>query len=650
MYYPKPPMILGDANKTTVNSVKMQVFNQPIGMTDVVNKKYFDEKIYGNFETISENNSTLTLGKTTLIGPSPPFRPTIGTVAKGEIIACDSRGFVYTYTNFDTTGITYNRDGTISGVQSSDKSLLKYSSDGTVIAKAFFNDPLTVSYLNVDIYDNLYVIGSVAGSTPQAIYCLNDVNTDTTSNFSIQTNGNSFNSYIVRYSPYGNADMYTALNTNLFASIVDIVTDSNGNIYASGRYSSNVPVPIRNFSYSNTLGESPFSLPATSGTIVYIIKWDTYGIAKSWTIMDSIYQLDIWLAINKDDNLHTLSYISSQSNVPSFQIHNFSTTDSYGSSPFSIAPSTKSYYTIIKFLSTGNAEMWTSTYFDYFTYVENILVDSLGYIYVVGDYGSTTGVDIYNFSTTDSLTVNTKFRLPSNDNGDKLYSVKYNPDGTPNSWTSVSSSNATIYPGFERIKSSKLDNYDNLYVVCEVYNNNALVGLNSFTDNVNLGDPVFTQPISINTNSGNILKFNSSGTLTNWVYFDGFSPITICLDNSSNIYITVNNSTQNVIIRDISTTNTFIERTVSSFGNSSSLLKYLSDGIFDLGNYVRDFKITIPYGVPDITSFQDIVLITNNYRYIFFLGNYTVIINKTSGDVCEHYSFLWNGSRWIVSK
>ena len=95
-----------------------------------------------------------------------------------------------------------------------------------------------------------------------------------------------------------------------------IAVDSAGNIYITGLYQSTTTVPINTFGATPTA--SGVSLPITTGTDAFVIKWNAVGgtVAGYSTIKGSGTDIGYGIAVDSSQNIYITGQYQSTAVVP----------------------------------------------------------------------------------------------------------------------------------------------------------------------------------------------------------------------------------------------------------------------------------------------------------------------------------------------
>jgi hypothetical protein len=190
----------------------------------------------------------------------------------GNSITTDSSDNVYITGSYNTGVLTaYNATGTAFGTTLSspggnDVFIIKYNSSGTVqwVARAGSTGSDIGNSISTDSSDNVYITGSYAN--PLTAYNA----TGTAFGTTLPLTG-STDVFIIKYNSSGTVQWVSRI-AGAGADIGNsITTDSSGNVYVTGSYSSN---PLTVYNSSGTAFGT--TLPLGTGTDVFVVK---YGLA-----------------------------------------------------------------------------------------------------------------------------------------------------------------------------------------------------------------------------------------------------------------------------------------------------------------------------------------------------------------------------------
>jgi hypothetical protein len=224
---------------------------------------------------------------------------------------------------------------------------------------------------------------------------------------------------------------------------VSISTDSNGNVYVTGVYSSN-PVTINNFvsnpgSPGGSVNITPYGTLSNSGSVIntFIIKYNSSG-STVWATSIGGIGSDRGNGISSDSNGNvyvTGAYSSNPVTINNFVSNPGSPGGSVNITPYGTLSNSGSVINtfIVKYNSSGSTVWATSIGGIGSDQGVSISTDSNGNVYVTGGYSSNP-VTINNFvsnpgSPGGSVNI-TPYGTLSNSGFSDTFIVKYKSDGT----------------------------------------------------------------------------------------------------------------------------------------------------------------------------------------------------------------------------
>jgi sugar lactone lactonase YvrE len=462
----------------------------------------------------------------------------------GNAIAIDSNGDIYAlcYTlalNTQTT-IAYNADGTAFPTQPAglatttatrgDAVLVKYDSSGFVqwVTLMGNNQVETTSVVVADSSGNVYMAHRNEGTGLfQGDIFLRKLNATT-----------------------GAVIWSARMDSDASDVPWGLVTDSNGDIYISVMAGSSVPFRIK-----NVAGTPIFSVTNTGGTNdAYLIKYNSSG-TPLWVrrLASANNDTNRGLAIGNSNDLYVTGQFTARPAALYGQTLSYFSTipNSGGEDAF-----------IVKYNSNG-APQWTARVASATTgadFAYGTSTDSEGNIYVVGESGASSVITAYN---ADGSAFGTTFTSV----GDDVFIVKYDPYGTVQWMTYISSTGTDI--GY----AVATDPSGNLYITGS--------GGSATLTAYSVGDIAFSPALS---NAGNgdafIVKYNSSGVVQ-WNARISSTQVDIgygiATDSSGNVYVTgQTGSGQTVSVRNSDDT---VFGTLTSLGGTDAYVaKYDTNG------------------------------------------------------------------------
>ena len=317
------------------------------------------------------------------------------------------------------------------------------------------------------------------------------------------------------------------------------ITDSSQNMYVTGTYNSATTVPINTFSTAPSA--SGFSLPVTTGSDGFVIKWNANGTVGGYTTIKGTSSDACTTIKSESQNIYVTGTYVSTATVP---INTLSTAPSASgfSLPVTAGLNLNDMF-IIKWNANGTVGGYTTLRGTGGDAAYSLRVDSSQNIYAVGFYNSTATVPINTFSTASSAS---GFSLPAASTGSDMFVIKWNgSNGTVGGYTTLKGT------GGDGAYSLAVDSSQNIYAV-GYYSSTATVPINTFSTAPSASG--FSLPVTTGTHSF-VIKWNgSNGTVGGYTTIRGSTNESIVLDSSQNIYVTgFYNSATTVPINTFST-------------------------------------------------------------------------------------------------
>jgi hypothetical protein len=179
---------------------------------------------------------------------------------------------------YNSSGIV-TKFGVLQGISGDVGNSVTVDSSGNIIVTGYYISSGTVPVNNLAL-----------NSTPQA------------SGYTLPaTNGNS-TMFIIVYNSSGTVTKFGVLQgTNSGVSGNSVTVDSSGNIIVTGYYVSSVTVPVNNLALNSTPQASGYTLPASTGQDMFIIKYPS--------------PLSLPLSVNTNSLLSLLGFVNGQSSA-----------------------------------------------------------------------------------------------------------------------------------------------------------------------------------------------------------------------------------------------------------------------------------------------------------------------------------------------
>ena len=434
---------------------------------------------------------------------------------------------------------------TTTGVSVSVGMLAKYNTNGGLnwSARIGVSATATTSYaIATDRSGNVYVAGDYASTIPV-------FNQDGTSfgSLAISNNGR-YDTFLAKYNSLGTIQWITRIGgVGGDESSYSICTDSGGNVYVGGEYTSET------VSVYNSDGSILKTLSRTASYDSYIVKYNTNGIAQ-WATNITGDSLDSISSITCDNDGNV--YISGKSVSNTINIYNQN-----GSNAGSLQNILGGFAVfIVKFNSSGTLDWRTRIDGSETVTDPKITVDANKNVYITGYYLNSS--DIYNQN-------NSRFgSLPSTGGSVDGFLIKYNSLGTAQWSVRMGGS------GWDAGNALDTDNDGNIYVVgyyranLTVFNqDSSSFGTLTFGGGTN--DDAF------------IIKYNPSG-MVQWASrlsaTGTDTPTGVSVDSSGNAYVSGHFTSSSLAIFNKNGSQFGSIANTAGSGVDSFIIKYNTDG------------------------------------------------------------------------
>ena len=308
-----------------------------------------------------------------------------------------------------------------------------------------------------------------------------------------------------------------------------ITTDSAGNMYVTGQYTSSTTVQINNLALNSTPQSSGFTLPAASSTAAFVLKYNSSGTLLGSMILDGT-GADVGRAITIDSSVNM--YVTGQyTSTTTVQINNLALNSTPQSSGYTLPAASATAAFVLKYNSSGTlvgSMILAGTSADA---AYGITTDLSGNMYVTGQYISTTTTQINNLAlnSTPQPSVYT-FPVVSST---AAFVLKYSSSGTLLGSMLLDGSSTDSGQGITTDLSG------NMYVTGQ-YNSSTTTQINNLALNSTPQSSGYTFPLT-SSNAAFVLKYNSSGILIGSMILDGTGTdfgYGITTDSSGNMYVT----------------------------------------------------------------------------------------------------------------
>lgn len=317
----------------------------------------------------------------------------INFIASGIGTATDRNGNVYVTGQMGGPYITF---GTITLTNPTANQnymyIVKYDAGGTVLWAKNAGGPLNACGVSIatDSIGNVFVAGWFTS------YSITFGNTTLINNGYSATDPSQptiGDIFIVKYDPNGNVLWAKSAGGTLNDEPGSIVTDGNGNAYVTGYF----------YSPSITFGETTFTNAGTTGSDLFIVKYDANGNVI-WAESAGGSGSDFGSGIAKDGSGNV--YVTGYFNSPSI---------SFGETTLTNAGNYNLF--IVKFDANGNPIWATSAGGSKIDYSRGVATDGSGNVYITGLFSSSS----ITFGTTTLINTSSGYA--------DMFIVKYNSSG-----------------------------------------------------------------------------------------------------------------------------------------------------------------------------------------------------------------------------
>ena len=564
-------------------------------------------------------------------------------------ITTDSSGNIYVTGFYTSTGaVSINNLALNSSLVSSgytlpatsgnDMFILKYNSSGTLVAFTALNGTGSdAGYgITTDSSGNMYVTGQYTSSGTVTVNNMALNSSLVSSGYTLPAT-TGIDMFILKYNSSGTLIAFTALNGTGSDIGYGITTDSSGNMYVTGQYTSSGTVTINNMALNSSLVSSGYTLPAATSNDIFILKYNSSGTLVAFTALKGTGS-DIGYSITTDSsgNMYVTGQYTSSGTVT---INNMALNSSLVSSGYTLPATTSNDIFIVKYDSSGTLVAFTALNGTGSDIGYSITTDSSGNMYVTGEYSSTGTVTINNMDLNSSL-LSSGYTLPAANTGGSMFVLKYNSSGTLTAFT------ALVTTGRNITRNITVDSSGNIYVT-GFYTSTGAVSINNLALNSSLVSSGYTLPAA-SAGSVFILKYNSSGTLAEFTGLDGTGTDIsrgIAIDSSGNMYFTgIYVSTGTVPINNLALNSSLVSSVytlpATSTGGAVFILKY---GLTDQDQLVN-LQLTlnsIDRITPDYATAQYLRVIQGlqfhtrvpNGRYYMYSFALEPELNEPSGEI-----------------
>jgi len=502
------------------------------------------------------------------------------SILKASISATcsDKLGNIYVggYINSSGTGTTYyaipNIDGSAQSVytipiapSTAPSFIVKYNSNGIVSGYSIIASYGFVNGLASDTAGNIYCAG--AWNNSSGIEAITNMDGSSQSTYTLPLSGYNQKGFIVIYSVLGIVTGCSSIINATVSQCASICVDTLGNVYVCGSYNCSGSIAISNI---NGTAQSTYTLPATTLSDGYVIKYNSSGIVSGYSVVNDTGDNGAYSVCTDLNNNVYLCGPYRNSSVNPVLIKNMDGS-SQQTATLSL-PTTLLIYTaayVIKYNSAGIVTGVASIDGAYYDVGFNGCTDSLGNFYAIGQYNTNSSVALYNLDKTTQ----SAFSLPVS-SGDCGFIIKYNSNGIVIGATVILQYSSMIY-------NVVADPYNNVYIV-GYYQNNA--GTTAISNLDGTTQSTYKLPITNNSITGFVIKYNTAGIVGGVAVINGAGDTrtyAVGTDSSGNIYVGGQySSTTTVSLANINLTSQ-LKYTLPTNYNAAFIVKYYNEFSYD---------------------------------------------------------------------
>jgi hypothetical protein len=291
-----------------------------------------------------------------------------------------------------------------------------------------------------------------------------------------------------------------------------VATDSFGNTYVSGTYTSTGPVPV--FDLAAAQGPTPrFLLPASATGATFLIKYDPAGVAVGWAALDGTGAADSKRAL-AFDSVGNVFVAGSYSSSGTVAVCDMSSSSTAGTQRFSLPVATPGAAFLVRFTgSTGAAHSWTVVNGSAGASANALVIDGRGVLHLAGTYSSAAATTVADMSTGGAAGT-TRFSLPAT-TGASAFLVRLAVDtGTALSWTRVDGTGADAGLALAVSGTGAL-------FFAGSYVSNSTIDVRDFSTTSTQGLSRFQLPAANTSGTAFVIRFDPFGQASAWTIIDG---------------------------------------------------------------------------------------------------------------------------------
>jgi hypothetical protein len=476
--------------------------------------------------------------------------------------------------------------------------------------------------LSNDIYGNIYVTGYFDGAGNININNYNSVQNGqiNVSLFGTLSASGSNNTYLVKYNSEGTALWATRIEGTSFIIGLSTCTDSNGDVYIVGQFSSQITITNFVSVTSGIVNVVPYgTLSNGGGTDSFLIKYSSSGNVLWATTITGLG--DQYANVIKADSQNNI-YLCGSYNTQ-ITINNSGTAGGGGPilvTPYGTLTNTGGFDgLIIKYNSSGTALWATNITGIGDSFSTDISVDTSNNVYIITESNSSpTIINSFVSAPGGGGPISVIAYGTFNTSNIDLILTKYNSSGTVLWATNI------IGTGDQYTGNIEADPLGNIYVCLR---SDQLITINNFQSGGG-GGPISVIQYGTLTNIGltntNLVKYNSSGTAlwaTNIAGIANEFENSLATDLLGNLYVTGNYNSSNLLVNNFQSVGGGGTIITTQFG------ALLNTGAFDafLVKYNSSGTALWATSVGGVSNENSSNVTTDLYGNVYITGSYSSI-------------------------
>jgi hypothetical protein len=451
----------------------------------------------------------------------------------------------------------------------------------------------------IDLDGNVYITGRYI-NTPAQIKVKNANGNGQIDSLIELPNTSNYAVFLIKYNSSGIAQWATYLDGSGQDVAYAITTDNSGNIYITGQYfNPTTQVTLKNAN-GNTQTDSLIKLDTAASSAMFLIKYNPSGIAQ-WATYLNGSSTEIGYAITADtsNNIYITGVYNDLAQVKVKNANGNGQIDS----GITLDPTTVSAVFLIKYNSSGIAQLATCFDGALADVGRGIAMDTNENVYITGNYVSTDPVIIKSANGTGQI--NSGITLdPTTNNA--VFLIKYNSSGIAQWATYLDGS------GIDNGFGVATDKNNNIYITGQCFTNFAEVTIKNANGNGQTNSGIAIKGMTTGY-GGFLVKYNSSGIVQWATYLDAFATGNyLAIDKNNDVYmtgfyggaITIKNANGNGQI------NSSIK--LVTLTNAVFIVKYNSSGIAQWATYL-DGSGSTDIGYAIVADSSNNIYITGTY-------------------------------------